>query len=194
MNYSFFSNLYLRYEDILVIRVPKNASTTLCKLLNVDYGDFKHIHDINIDGIKKIFCFIRDPKDRMFSCWYNRIVKKYMGTISGNEFLENTTFEEFIKIVYGKEDYELNPHVRSQTKIINDCNLNLNNYELVFINTDEIENNWDYITTLFKNKIPYVKLNNSDDIKRNDYFNDEILNLINERFNSDYELLKNISK
>jgi hypothetical protein len=104
-------NLYYVKDDLMWIRVAKNASTTITKCFCSD-GDFNNLCDVDLDEINKIFMVVRNPFDRLVSCWINRVgINKKMRR---NPELLNTTFPEFVRLISDIPDEEADHHFRSQ--------------------------------------------------------------------------------
>lgn len=55
----------------------------------------------------QFLCIVRDPYDRLISCWENK-----------GEYFKQDTFEDFVEYVCRTPDGVINPHAQSQTSFI----------------------------------------------------------------------------
>lgn len=72
------------------------------------------------------FAFVRNPWDRLVSCWINKVVNTNLFNFSDSQLLEMRTFRNFVKFVESQNIEDCDPHLRLQQKFID-----LNNVDFV---------------------------------------------------------------
>lgn len=118
------SSLKRVWAQVLDVMVePGNPSETI-HLAHFPYAKTYQIHKRYPDYFK--FCFVRNPWDRLVSCYMDKIKDAQGGIYRHHEnyFVhyfesrgicpENMTFEEFVDVVYTISDDEAESHFRSQ--------------------------------------------------------------------------------
>ena len=148
------------------------------------------------------FCFIRNPWDRLVSCYKNKIKQdsKYNdnwfknGVAKSllkhkNKFKGGMSFSEFIETVCYINDDIADPHLKSQYKFIYDSKDRL----LVnFIGRFEsLEEDYLYICKQLSIKdipLPHMLKSNRSDYK--EYYNDKLISLVYDRYAKDIRLFK----
>lgn len=170
---------YTHNTDWAWLRIPKNASNTMTKILDVGFSDCYFVDDIDWSKVNKCFMITRNPYDRIVSCWKNRIVEmKRMGT---NPELIGLGFKDFIKKIHKIPDDMADEHFRTQTWYYNLCPID--NLKVIEIN--DIPNN-KYLEDIVGHKynVPVMKKSNrKKDYKT--YFDDETIELVKERYAND---------
>jgi len=112
-------NLTISYDKKFVwFRVAKCATRTIYRILsnvkfdkdgyNLTYEPYKYN-----DFFK--FAFIRNPFDRLVSCYFNKVHKRENNVLS---FDPNMSFKDFVEMVYRTPDEVANIHFRSQSKLM----------------------------------------------------------------------------
>jgi len=112
-------------RKFLYIQTKKAGSATINNILT-KHTDSKHcgVEDLNNNDYTK-FCVVRNPWDRMLSCYLNKIRDKDFNNDKFrngipkafeqfNCFYANMTFQAFLEAVEKIDDYECDPHFRSQ--------------------------------------------------------------------------------
>ena len=105
-------------HNVTYFRVPKVASTSLLmsfrKIDNIEKIDYK---DVNKDSFK--FAFVRNPFDRLTSCFRHVIQKGCLKDIQGHPRLHrNMTFESFVDVISEIEEKSMDIHFRPQYTFI----------------------------------------------------------------------------
>lgn len=133
-------NLYLEKYNLLFFNVPKVASSSIwsiCAQLETgfDTQSKDQIRSIKIPSIKSSeidrhpdvqkIAFVRNPFDRIVSCYCNKITKKDFQFMTVNGLNENTSFEQFVDYICEIPDSNSDRHFRSQFTYIFDHNANL---------------------------------------------------------------------
>jgi len=191
-------------KKFIFIHIPKNAGTTMSKILlenykcnmlsKVDYTtgiDKMHLYDEVIDkyiskevvNTYKTFCIIRNPYEKIYSAWqYLRKRYKYNNI---NDFVNNHLDEEFI---FG---FELIPmdarvHYRPQYTFIYDLSGNktvdfIIRYENLNNDIIELNNKFNLKIPMYGNETKYKKLSYINN------FNNNSINKINKLYQKDFE-------
>ena len=123
---------YIRYnltisetKNFIWFRVAKVGTRTIMHLL-VDAGvelSAEHSNDcyypVNLYKDYFKFGFVRNPWDRIVSCWLDKIVSKNAFRFSQEQHEELQTFEKFVDYVRDNVDLEYgNRHMRLQSRLI----------------------------------------------------------------------------
>lgn len=64
------------------------------------------------------FAFVRNPWDRLVSCWRNKVVDSNYFELSSDKLLEMQNFENFVDFVAQKNIETCDHHIRLQSKLI----------------------------------------------------------------------------
>ncbi|MBE7382500.1 MAG: sulfotransferase family 2 domain-containing protein [Leptolyngbya sp. SIO1E4] len=200
----------------LYIPIPKVACSSIkrviANLLKIEIPlDGANIHRaefpvVDKDSLCKYddywkFCFVRNPWDRLVSCYSEKIKpdKNFFGKTNSFEngvhkgflkygiFEANMPFEEFLKAVSEIPDCEAEQHFRSQHTFLTD-----KEGELIadFIGKFEnIDQDFHYIfKRLNKPEIHLPKSNRTRHAKYREYYTDEALNIFEKRYSKDIQL------
>ena len=111
----FFS--FLKYKAVY-FRVPKVASTSiLISLRQIDSVERCEEYDERCFK----FAFVRNPFDRLASCYRHLICRVGVGTVFKQiGIYKNMPFDEFVDVVSKMEDNEMDMHFRPQHTFIPD--------------------------------------------------------------------------
>jgi hypothetical protein len=118
-------NLAVCHEKrFLWFRVAKAGVSTIYHLLSKGNVilDAEHPYDIYYpvkayqDYFK--FAFVRNPWDRLVSCWRNKVVDNNHFEFSGTELTEMREFCNFVDFVSGLNTDNCDPHLRLQCRLI----------------------------------------------------------------------------
>lgn len=196
--------IYKRYHNIVLdeyktfyVIIPKVASTSikryLCSLLDISIKD--NVHDMHYPYFIHYkfsdyfsFTFIRNPWDRLVSCYNNKIFDGVDSPTSQwlkriGLYKENLKFDEFVNIVCGFTDEETEFHCRSQWWYIN-------NGGTIFVDfIGKLENfsqDWKKICDI--SGMPYESLGigNKTSCKNYwEYYDEELVDMVGKRYNKD---------
>jgi hypothetical protein len=118
-------NITVCHEKRFVwFRVAKVGTRTIYDLLskaNVNL-DAEHPYDIFYpvrayqDYFK--FAFVRNPWDRLVSCWLNKVVDSNHFGFSGPQLTKMSEFSNFVDFVSGLNSENCDPHLRLQCRLI----------------------------------------------------------------------------
>jgi len=64
------------------------------------------------------FAFIRNPYDRLVSCWKNKVLKNNYFGFSDKILMEMQNFAQFVDFVANQDIEKCDPHIRLQSKLI----------------------------------------------------------------------------
>jgi len=112
-------------HKVAYVRIPKCASSSITAGLgdsrffdkinpNYDDGSFSVDEFLSMDGYYS-FCFVRNPFDRIKSCWQNRVAEHRKISNSG---LIGLTFGDFLEKIVDIPDEEADQHFRSLTSFV----------------------------------------------------------------------------
>jgi hypothetical protein len=200
------------HYKVIYFPIPKVASTTVKRVLHQP-GDFQDpsikIHQIEFPTIKlseiknfgdyKKFAIVRDPYDRMVSCYKDKIIRwyewkkqLYPGFLRYNQimgvklFYPDMDFIEFMKSINKVPDFLADEHFRSQHKFIPIKSDTL--FLDVLIHIEDMTP----LGTIF-NDLSLEKLipsNTTKAVKENNFLTAHSKALIYKRYNKDFELLE----
>lgn len=120
--------LYIRGRTILIsdkykfiyYPVNKAASTTLCQILSSIDRKRRYINPVKESYRYKDyqsyyhFTFVRNPWDRLVSCYKDKILKEDRNLIKRVYKIDRIRFDDFVKMVGKTPDYFSNTHFVSQ--------------------------------------------------------------------------------
>ena len=195
--------MYFKDLDVAYIAISKAGNSTISKTFLRHYGldkNLKSYHEIHIvkkkfrintKELKKKQCFkfafVRNPFDRLVSCYQNKVVdeyyplqKRYFGIIKRNQ-----SFDDFVRGVCKIPDTLSDFHFRSQYSILYDRGEPLVNY---VGKLENFEKDFEPIKKKYKLKV-VKKVNVSK--KRRDYkkyYTPELAKMVYERYKQDVEV------
>lgn len=175
-------------HKVAYVRIPKCASTSITAGLgdsrffdkinpNYDDGSFSVDEFLSMDGYYS-FCFVRNPFDRIKSCWQNRVAEHRK--IYNSELI-GLTFGDFLEKIVDIPDEEADQHFRSLTSFV------YRDGKLITDFVGKVENiNADWSKLCKDIGIPLFTLNRLKVSKRNGNLNKRKLGLIRERYREDF--------
>lgn len=133
-------NLYLTKYNVLFYNVPKVASSTIwsiCAEIECGYKTNKSnkVRSIILPSIKSSeinlytdvikIAFVRNPYDRLVSCYRNKIEKEDSNFLDLNGLSAETSFSQFVDYICDTPDSNADRHFRSQYTFIYNHNAEL---------------------------------------------------------------------
>ncbi len=209
-------NIVLHKYKAIYFPIPKVACSSL-KMLSADLLDMKvvgsdlkeDIHHQDFPCVKKYkiykqykhyfkFCFVRNPWDRLVSCYMNKICHvEDINRETAARFIEfgdnskifriGMSFEEFINAVCDIPDERADAHIISQHTYITD---DAGNLLVDFIGKlENIESDFSYVCDKIDIKgIELPHLMTSKHKKYQKYFNEETKEMVRKRYQRDIDM------
>ncbi|MEO1350630.1 MAG: sulfotransferase family 2 domain-containing protein [Cyanobacteria bacterium J06635_15] len=200
----------------LYIPIPKVACSSvkraIANLLTIEIPlDGADIHRANFPVVDRSelhkydnywkFCFVRNPWDRLVSCYSEKIKpdKNFFGTTNSfshgvhkgllkyGVFEANMPFDEFLKAVSSIPDHEADQHFRSQHTFLTDKNGNLitdfiGRFESISQDFNEV------FSKLGEPEIELPKSNKTHHQEYRQHYTDDLLSIFEKRYSKDIEL------
>ena len=192
MHQKYFTNeiiLISKEHKAIYIPVAKTACTSLRKLfLNMGFETVKYEKNFIKNSGWYIFTFVRNPYDRLVSCYINKIIKEKCGFASTSKlFKKDMSFKEFVDAVHSIPDKKSDPHIKSQyaTLVLN------GKLPPRFIGKFEnLEEDYNKVCKEIGIKKPLKLIHeNKSKTKRNkEYYDKKIKKLVQERYKKDFEI------
>jgi len=197
--YHFIYKKYSRYEDnrnvcipsqkLIFFLIPKVGSTTIRNFVSelIKYNKSKELINIPYYQIQEMIkmrkaAFVRNPWDRLVSLYFGKIKRGLFSYFKGKN-LDGSSFPNFVKSVCAIPDYNADRHFRSQFTMIT-----APNGELIVDFLGKFETFSKDIKHVLGNQIAIPHLNRSDSRHYADYYDEELKNLVAERYKIDIEL------
>jgi len=161
MDKRFKTDFYRLVNDCVYIRVPKNASNSICttisgKYKNLGHRTFLNFEDLDLSKVENVFTIARNPFDRLVSCYSDRC-RSARHLLTNPKFVK-LSWPNFVRAVSKTPDDDSDHHFRSQHWFAQpfESYENFHSFKL-----EEISENWNEILTLLKieneTKIPHRK-------------------------------------
>jgi hypothetical protein len=179
---------YYQQDDWVFIAIPKNASTSILKPLGYDFHQQESslLHYKQLKDYNKSFAVIRNPYDRLVSCWMNRIIqhKKIY-----NQELLGTDWIDFVDRVIEIPDDNADEHFRSQSWFLD----KVEEYAQTLISMDRLEQDWYKIQEIVNKEIPLIHTKKSKKGSWEMYYSDQIKEKVYKRYEDDFKLYDKIN-
>lgn len=111
-------------EQFIWFRVAKAGTRTIFNhlkesnaQLDVEHANWLH-YPVNLYGGYFKFAFVRNPWDRLVSCWRNKVVGYNFYKFSDSELEEMKKFENFVNYVSKLNINKCDRHLRAQSALI----------------------------------------------------------------------------
>lgn len=196
--------IYSKYKKFVYVAIPKTGTRSVYELCLNQYSChiYKEHWNIIPDEYKNYYAFItvRNPYDRAVSMWYF-VINSIGSTKSHIKFKEGVpsgSFVDFMKflIVERKNNLE-NPFFRTQAEY-----LKPNRFDMI-LEMEKLGNDFNKLPFLhheeeLKHLNKTIDVSNIIDVPRKvnafNYINQEAIDLINEYYAEDFELLSQYKK
>jgi len=130
------------------------------------------------------FCFVRNPWDRLVSCYYNKVKSNYSG-FSKYQINSEMSFEQFAKTVCDIPDSDAESHFQSQTYIIKKAG----DIDMDFIGKFEtLNSDFNYVCKKLgvnKTKLPKMMTSPRPQSNYKTHYKDNLVELVRERYKND---------
>ena len=216
--YYFHGNILLEDYKIIYFPVAKVACSSMKKIF-ADLLDLKYdlddiddsVHELNFPFVKKKdisrerydgylkFAFVRNPWDRLFSCYKSKILQDpdfyirgftqgvFDGFLKyGDKFYAGMSFREFVFSIREIPDNDADEHFRSQYVTLYDRNgIRLTNYIGRFENIDK---DFSHIANWLHQEVNLPRLMQSDNRLYTEAYTHKLMKIVAERYKEDIEL------
>lgn len=196
--------VYFKEHDMCLAFIPKVANSSMkmafAKLYNIEpfasqkdqigiHGcRFFHDRSIYIKEVPKMnskanIMFVRNPYDRLVSCWQSKLIDKIPNAgLVRQGFTRDMTFEDFIKLVCKIPDDIANVHFRSQICF-------WMGYKTTILRFEDIKNDWEIVRNMIPGLplLPHFGSSEHDNYKK--YYTPELIQLVQHRFKHDLDRL-----
>lgn len=176
-------------HKLLFIHIPKNAGTSITKSFHMEHFGHHTIEDYmkiypNIWNDFYKFCIVRNPWDRVVSCYeYARMPKSYHHAIAGystygkhpdHDLLQNATFEECISML-GSGKLKHQGWTTQSSWVVRDGDFPLDEY----LRSEDLGDSY--------RGVPIQKLNKSKRTNYQEYYNSDTKAIVEDYYREDLE-------
>lgn len=190
-------------RSLIYMEVPKVACTsiklTIGKAYQINFQSTSDIHEHedwqhdlgkpqNTDY--NIFSFVRNPYDRLVSCYRDKVVEGHYfskaAKISQNYIPSNISFEEFVKIVCNIPDFLSDKHFKSQYALLSHNGKLLPDFVGHF---ETLEQDWKVLNEKynFSARLSHKNKTTSTKIDFSDYYTQKLADLVYIRYENDFK-------
>lgn len=177
-------------KKFLWFRVAKIGTRTIYNVLRQTGITFEDVDMVRCHGSFDLyrdyfkFAFIRNPWDRLVSCWLDKVIKKNAFNFSPKQYLQMQEFEKFIDYIAQKDLENSNRHYRLQSRLVNlDCVDYLGRFENFESDLNKI------INVLQFGAVKIKKINKSPGRKNyREYYNDRTILKVADMYCEDIRL------
>jgi hypothetical protein len=178
------NNAKIKNTDYIFIHIPKNAGTSFCKKYCVGQVGHAIAKIYNIDQLKKSIAIIRNPYDRIISCYNyfkmnNNYWKQKYGLPQHHVFCKNNSIKKFIDFLYSKK-LTFDIHLQKQVYF-------LQKDGIIYTKLLKLENINDDFKRIFNKNIDLPKINKSKKFEKS--LDNEDKEKVYKMYKDDFKLL-----
>ena len=169
--------------------VPKVATRSIRKHLKSKSAKNKFLtgfkdYPVNLYAGYYKFAFVRNPYDRLVSCWLEKVVKKNHFNFSTSDFAEMQTFANFVSYVKGLNLKKSDRHLRQQSSLID-----LNHVDFIG-RLENIETDYPSLCRMLKLSPEILEFQNTSPNRKNYryYYTDKLAEEVFELYEKDIRL------
>lgn len=194
--------IYMNHDQkIIWIRIPKCASSSIHDAIISSTGINFYDKDIKytIDKAREdyfSFCFVRNPFDRLVSCYSDRVQRMYNNSFGSNSYdtnafvamglKPNISFEKFVDIVCEQDDNNSDHHWRSQWTFMTKNGSYIHDF---IGHIENIQKDWDLLCDIKgwkKTQMPKKKVSKHNPYK--EFYTPKLIKKIRKRYEKDLDL------
>ena len=182
----------LKDYDLFFIHIPKNAGTSFEKQLCGYHSGHRSIAEFPKNIWNKTIAIVRNPYTRLISIYnYVKLKKTYWHSDDGTtkydvnplyEYANANSFGQFIKDICIHNKFKDDNHIRHQYSWI------LTPDNKIVSQIIKIENINNDLSKILGKQINLIKINTSNTQSYDNYFTDELKNLVYDKYKKDFEL------
>lgn len=132
------------------------------------------------------FAFVRNPWDRLVSCWSNKVVDSNHFRLDDETRSLAQHFPNFVRQIASQDLQACDPHLRLQTRLID-----LNNIDFLG-RLESFSEDFAYISDQIglKNSLADKKNKSSRKVDYREYYNDETMELVGHLYRRDIQVFR----